>query len=94
LWLENRVKSQDVRNRILESRTKIIFKMKTKILYLSIIAMSLLAACNSNTSAKKEDAKEIHSETYQCPMKCNGIVYDKPGKCTVCEMDLEKVEKI
>lgn len=28
---------------------------------------------------------------YQCPMECEGeIVYDSPGKCPVCEMDLEE----
>jgi hypothetical protein len=28
---------------------------------------------------------------YQCPMDCEtGKTYDKPGKCPVCGMDLEK----
>jgi acetolactate decarboxylase len=30
---------------------------------------------------------------YQCPMKCEGEkVYDRPGKCPVCEMDLVEVQ--
>ena len=29
---------------------------------------------------------------YQCPMDCeNGKMYDEPGKCPVCKMDLEEV---
>jgi Cu2+-exporting ATPase len=33
------------------------------------------------------------SLTYQCPMKCEGDkVYDKPGQCPKCNMDLKKVE--
>tara|TARA_R100000951_G_C2574304_1_gene159816 strand:+ start:311 stop:583 length:273 start_codon:yes stop_codon:yes gene_type:complete len=31
---------------------------------------------------------------YQCPMECEGDkVYDSPGHCPVCEMDLEEKEK-
>lgn len=29
-------------------------------------------------------------ETYQCPMKCEGMTFNKPGKCPVCGMELEK----
>lgn len=30
---------------------------------------------------------------YQCPMKCEGEkVYDEPGACPVCKMDLEEME--
>ena len=29
-------------------------------------------------------------DVYQCPMKCEGLKFDKPGKCPVCGMDLEK----
>ncbi|HEX7414529.1 MAG TPA: heavy metal-binding domain-containing protein [Bacteroidia bacterium] len=32
------------------------------------------------------------STPYQCPMKCEGEkIYNKPGACPVCKMDLEKV---
>jgi hypothetical protein len=27
--------------------------------------------------------------TYVCPMACEGSASDKPGKCPVCEMELE-----
>lgn len=32
-------------------------------------------------------------DKYQCPMDCEkGKTFDKEGKCSVCEMDLKKVE--
>ncbi len=31
-------------------------------------------------------------DIYECPMKCEGYQYEKPGKCKVCRMDLEKVK--
>lgn len=39
--------------------------------------------------------KETKKQTaYQCPMQCQGdTTYDAPGKCPVCEMDLEPIEK-
>jgi hypothetical protein len=31
---------------------------------------------------------------YQCPMKCEGDkVYDQPGRCPVCKMELAPVKK-
>jgi hypothetical protein len=31
---------------------------------------------------------------YQCPMECEGEkVYDSPGQCPVCKMDLEEEKK-
>jgi hypothetical protein len=29
-------------------------------------------------------------EEYECPMKCDRLIFDKPGKCPVCGMELEK----
>ncbi|MCU0433225.1 MAG: hypothetical protein MUC87_07225 [Bacteroidia bacterium] len=44
----------------------------------------LLASCSS------ADKKTV----YACPMDCeNGKVYEKPGKCPVCEMDLEATKR-
>ena len=31
-------------------------------------------------------------ETYQCPMKCERLTYDKAGKCKMCGMDLIKIK--
>lgn len=68
--------------------------MKTIKYLLFFVAFStLLSSCN------KKAAKEISKTEYQCPMKCEGEkVYDEPGSCPVCKMDLrpttKKVEKI
>lgn len=56
-----------------------------KLLFLLILATA--ASCNN--SSKTQTAT-----TYQCPMDCEeGKTYEKPGKCPVCEMDLEEVKK-
>ncbi len=36
---------------------------------------------------------EMHMASYACPMDCEkGKVYDAPGQCPVCEMDLTEVK--
>jgi len=48
---------------------------------------------NSETKTEKAATEESATAQYQCPMKCEGEkMYDKPGSCPVCNMDLEKVE--
>jgi hypothetical protein len=42
-----------------------------------------------------EDHHEDHAAegeiNYQCPMECEGEkVYDSPGQCPICKMDLEE----
>lgn len=53
-----------------------------------------MTSCGSNTSENKTEKTEQTKNTlYQCPMKCEGEkMYDKPGQCPVCNMDLVKVE--
>jgi hypothetical protein len=42
----------------------------------------------------KHENGEMAEAHYQCPMKCEGDkMYDKPGKCPVCKMELKKVNK-
>ena len=72
--------------------------MKKLIIPLCISAMFLAASCNNSTSSDKKVEKSSSDSTksavYQCPMDCEkGKTYDQPGKCPVCEMDLEKVNK-
>ncbi len=41
---------------------------------------------NSCSNSSKE------STGYKCPMECEGKkIHEKPGQCSVCEMDLEKI---
>ena len=45
------------------------------------------------TEVKKEAPKVVAMATYQCPMKCEGDkTYTEAGSCSVCKMDLKKVE--
>ena len=47
------------------------------------LAITLLVSCSNN--AKK-------AGKYKCPMECEkDKVYDEPGKCPACNMDLKEV---
>ena len=47
-------------------------------------------AHNHGTETQEEHAQ--HAE-YQCPMDCEkGKIYDEPGICPVCKMDLTKIK--
>lgn len=52
------------------------------------------ASCGSHTSeSNMEKTEQSENAMYQCPMKCEGEkMYDKPGQCPVCNMDLKEVE--
>jgi transcription initiation factor IIE alpha subunit len=55
----------------------------------------LFASCGNNSNEKSNDnaTEQTENAMYQCPMKCEGDkMYDKPGQCPVCNMDLVKVE--
>ncbi len=59
---------------------------------LLLFGASSMLSCSGGE--KKTPKEEVKTDVYTCPMKCNnGQTYDKPGKCTECEMDLEKVTK-
>lgn len=69
--------------------------MNKSILVLPVLLMltiTLLAGCG-NSEKKQEAPVEVTKEQYQCPMKCTEELFDKPGSCAVCGMDLEKVTK-
>lgn len=62
----------------------------TVALFLTLV-MSFVS-CGNKTSESKT-IEQTTNAMYQCLMKCEGEkMYDKPGKCPVCNMDLEKVE--
>jgi hypothetical protein len=72
--------------------------MKTKITTLTLLlALGMLfGSCQNKTSEGQGEATENRqtaNAVFQCPMKCEGEkVYDKPGQCPVCNMDLEEVD--
>ncbi len=57
----------------------------------------VFTACGDGNSPKEttEQATDHKDHVhYQCPMKCEGDkVYDEPGKCPVCKMDLKEVSE-
>lgn len=59
---------------------------------LLILSVIFVVPSCSGSANKDEKKQEQTKETYQCPMKCEGLKYDKPGKCSVCGMELEKVD--
>lgn len=66
-----------------------------KIVLIAAIAFSVstisLSRCTPSSEKMEQPKKK---ELYQCPMDCeSGKTYGKPGKCPVCEMDMEKLEK-
>lgn len=82
--------------------------MKSKILNLVWIATfaigsSTFIGCGSNTDKEPKNHEHSADSThhhdgahahYQCPMDCEkGKVYEEPGQCPVCKMDLQLVEE-
>lgn len=60
-----------------------------------VFALSLGGAvsCTQQKPANEESqttSTKITDKAYICPMKCEGSASDQPGKCPVCDMDLEK----
>ncbi len=55
-------------------------------------AMAQGVAPLADSGGPKEVVKEIDSDSYQCPMNCEGDkVYSKPGVCPVCNMHLKRI---
>ncbi|UOQ50785.1 heavy metal-binding domain-containing protein [Hymenobacter cellulosivorans] len=67
-----------------------------------LMGSTLLSSCNqqaADTKATEQPDSAATTEAattpvkaalYECPMGCEGSQSDKPGKCPVCEMELEK----
>jgi rubrerythrin len=60
-------------------------------------ALMFSTACSDNKTNEKEgthsEATSDSTSAYVCPMGCENSGSDKPGKCPVCGMDLEKNPK-
>ncbi len=65
----------------------------SKILFYTMMAVQGLLVSCGDSHQKEEVPKEAATEQYQCPMKCTEEVFDKPGQCSVCGMELEKITK-
>lgn len=56
-----------------------------------LILISATIGCGGSDKKEVNAPTEQVKEQYQCPMKCTEEIFDKPGKCPVCEMELEKI---
>ncbi|QNF31268.1 hypothetical protein HUW51_00500 (plasmid) [Adhaeribacter swui] len=69
--------------------------MKTLVLNLSLLGLTLFTACNSgetkqSTTEQTETKQEVAGVTYTCSMHPE-VTSNEPGKCPKCGMNLEKV---
>lgn len=67
----------------------------------ALVAVVGLSSCETKPATQEAAATTAPAATdstattpavtaaYICPMGCEGSASDKPGKCPVCEMDLE-----
>ena len=62
-------------------------------LFIGFITTIILPACGS--AEKKTDTNPVQTtkQEYQCPMKCTEEIFNKPGVCPECGMELEKISK-
>jgi hypothetical protein len=58
-----------------------------------LVITNILTGCENNSQKSGATPAQSQKEQYRCPMKCTEEIFDKPGKCPVCEMELEKVIK-
>ncbi len=61
--------------------------------FIIIVTTVVLTSCDNNSHKSSAIPAETKKDQYRCPMKCSEELFDKPGKCPVCEMELEKVIK-
>lgn len=66
-------------------------KKQALILTAFIFALLVIPSCNGKDKTPENKQVEKVQEQYQCPMKCTEEKFDKPGKCPVCGMELEKI---
>ncbi len=75
--------------------------MKKQILAIGAIVLfafgsTLFVSCNNSEHHDGEHMEHHDGEhaMYQCPMKCEGDkMYEEPGQCPQCGMDLEEVKE-
>jgi Cu2+-exporting ATPase len=66
-------------------------KKQALILGAFILTSIIGQGCGGSDKSSEQTPVQQVNAAYQCPMKCTEEKFDKPGKCPVCGMDLEKV---
>lgn len=51
---------------------------------------AILTACSEEKKTGKSPVEETVNH-YKCPMGCTEEIFDKPGKCPNCGMELTKI---
>ncbi len=60
------------------------------VLVLGLMRMGFVGCTSTNTNQTKSE-QPPKTTLYQCPMGCEkGKTHEKKGKCSVCEMDMER----
>jgi hypothetical protein len=65
-----------------------------RLLIAAVIAGFSIIIMPSCGNEKKQENPVSKTEHYQCPMKCTQEIFDKPGACSSCGMDLEKISEL
>ncbi len=67
---------------------------KNTLIWIVAMVFTTLAIVSCGSEEKKQETPaEVATEHYQCTMKCTEEILDKPGQCSVCGMELEKITK-
>jgi hypothetical protein len=51
---------------------------------------ALLTGCSEREKKEKKPVERTVNR-YKCPMECSGEIFEKPGKCPNCGMELIKI---
>jgi hypothetical protein len=65
----------------------------TLVALIAIFSVSIFPSCGNEKKQEAPAAKGEHNQ-YQCPMKCTEEMFDKPGTCPSCGMELKKVNEL
>lgn len=67
--------------------------MNKVILYVLIGFLACSAIWTGCSEGGKEEKKPVERTVnrYKCPMECTREIFEKPGKCPNCGMDLTKI---
>ena len=71
--------------------------MKKTIILFTGIAIAITVNFSCGEQQEKQHDHATHSgqqaaAVYECPMKCENKTHSEPGNCSVCGMELIKVE--
>lgn len=63
----------------------------SKIIFFALFSATCTFTACSGSAKEKQEQQTISHDQYKCPMNCTDELYEKPGNCPHCGMELEKV---